>query len=187
MPLEVTFELSDKDLDFLCSKAAVAYGRTLCLDEDALIATTRDAFMCMQHSDAPRFVTERADKLKLLIEMLEDQAWLLTGEDRERVVKAIAYFAEPDDLIPDAIPGLGFLDDAIMIELVVRELEHEIEAYEDFCVAVARGYKAEGEMSSHDWLAIKREELHERMQRRRRRRNRGRGGSGGMKSPFDLF
>ena len=35
-------------------------------------------------------------------------------------------------MIPDTIPVLGYIDDAIMIELVVKELRHEIEAFEDF-------------------------------------------------------
>jgi uncharacterized membrane protein YkvA (DUF1232 family) len=59
--------------------------------------------------------------------------WKLPEPDRARVVNSLAYFCEPDDLIPDDVPGLGFLDDAIMVELVVRELRHEIDAYQDFC------------------------------------------------------
>jgi uncharacterized membrane protein YkvA (DUF1232 family) len=48
------------------------------------------------------------------------------------VVAALAYFADPNDAIPDNVPVLGYLDDAIMIELCVRDLKFEIEAYEDF-------------------------------------------------------
>ena len=36
-------------------------------------------------------------------------------------------------MIPDDIPIIGFIDDAIMIELVVRDLAAEIDAYADFC------------------------------------------------------
>ena len=48
------------------------------------------------------------------------------------VLAALAYVCDPEDIIPDDIPGIGLLDDAVMIELVFRELRHEIEAYEDF-------------------------------------------------------
>jgi uncharacterized membrane protein YkvA (DUF1232 family) len=79
------------------------------------------------------------------------------------VLNALAYFTEPDDLIPDHIPGLGFLDDAIMVELVVRELEHEIEAYRDFC-DFRESHTASGR---DDWLTERREELQTRMRQRR--------------------
>ena len=65
--------------------------------------------------------------------MLEDADWKLEGAHRQRVLEALAYFAEPGDLVPDHIPGLGFLDDAIMVDLVVRELRPELDAYELFC------------------------------------------------------
>ena len=81
----------------------------------------------------PDFVVERIRKLEQLIEMLRDRDWRLEGADRARILDAIAYFVDPDDLIPDRIPGIGYLDDAIMVELVARELMHELEAYEDFC------------------------------------------------------
>jgi uncharacterized membrane protein YkvA (DUF1232 family) len=48
------------------------------------------------------------------------------------VLQALAYFAEPSDLVPDQIPGLGFLDDAIMVELVVQDLRPELDAYAIF-------------------------------------------------------
>jgi len=84
-------------------------------------------------NQAPGFIVDRIRKLRLMIDMLSDIEWRLPHQDASRVLNALAYFSEPEDLIPDHIPGLGFLDDAIMIELVVRELKHEIEAYQDFC------------------------------------------------------
>ena len=89
----------------------------------------------------PDFVVERIRKLEQLIEMLLDRDWRLEGADRARILDAIAYFVDPDDLIPDRIPGIGYLDDAIMVELVARELTHELEAYEDFCEYRARRLK----------------------------------------------
>ena len=31
----------------------------------------------------------------------------------ESILGALVYFCDPEDLIPDNIPGLGYLDDAI--------------------------------------------------------------------------
>ena len=113
-----------------------------------------------------------------MIRMITDLEWRLPHDEVGRVLNALAYFAEPEDLIPDSIPGLGFLDDAIMVELVVRELRHEIEAYDDFCefrTAALEG--SEGRVSRTDWLNSRREALQSRM-RRRRKRGLSRAGSG---------
>ena len=64
--------------------------------------------------------------------MLKDVAWPMPESERQKAIAALAYFVDPYDLIPDRIPGLGFLDDAIAIELAVEKLRHEIAAYEKF-------------------------------------------------------
>lgn len=125
-------------------------------------------------SEAPGFIIERINRLRLMIDMLSDIEWRLPHKDATRVLNALAYFAEPEDLIPDHIPGLGFLDDAIMIELVVRELKHEIEAYQDFC-DYRRKLRESGEtkgVSRSGWLDNRRKELQARMHRRRGRSRR---------------
>ena len=74
--------------------------------------------------------------------MLTDPTGSSRNDERSPVLAALAYLCDPEDVIPDEIPGIGLLDDAVMIELVFRELRHELEAYEDFRavppVAVAR-------------------------------------------------
>ena len=47
-----------------------------------------------------------------MIRMLEDAEWKLEDPHRSRVLQALAYFVDPRDMIPDQIPGVGFLDDA---------------------------------------------------------------------------
>ena len=53
------------------------------------------------------------------------------------VVAAIIYFVNPVDLIPDALVGLGFLDDAAVISAVVRALQSDIQKYLSWEAAAA--------------------------------------------------
>ncbi len=62
----------------------------------------------------------------------EDAGFALPTEDPTNVLAALTYFASPDEIVPDNVPVLGLLDDAIMIELCVRELQHETEPYRNF-------------------------------------------------------
>ena len=94
-----------------------------------------------QQSEVPDFIRERLLRLDDMIAMVRDQAWALDEADRQRVLGALAYFADPNDISPDNVAVLGFLDDAVMIELSVRELAHELDAYEDFCDYRAREAK----------------------------------------------
>jgi uncharacterized membrane protein YkvA (DUF1232 family) len=105
--------------------------------------------------------------------MLDDSEWPLEDDDRNRIKAAVGYFALQKDMIPDKIPGLGFLDDALMAEIVARELKPELDGYRDFCEyrdneATLRGKK----VSREDWLASKRRQIWLRIKRRQQERRR---------------
>ncbi|MGB5812350.1 MAG: YkvA family protein [Polyangiales bacterium] len=187
--MRVTFDLSDDDLKYFKRALKEVRVRAKHMTEDEVVKAARallDQMLCVS---APAFVCERMSKLSDLIAMLEDSEWALTGRDRERVVRSLTYFAEPDDIIPDKVPVLGFLDDAIMVELVVGELEHELSAYADFCgfrkTREERFGPDEDPATREEWISARRQSLHARMRRRRSRRK-PRGGSGG-RSPIALW
>jgi len=168
MSLRVSFELDESDLRHFQLIMREARKTTARAPPEDIVAAAEDLLGTIGN-ELPRFIVERLDKLRLMIAMLTDIDWRLPHKDANRVLNALAYFTEPDDLIPDHIPGLGFLDDAIMIELVVRELRHEIEAYQDFCEYRDR-QAAKGDGASREgWLDARRKELQARMRRRRRR------------------
>jgi len=167
--LRISFELDDQDLQhfqLIMDEARRAASR---MAPEDIVAAAENLLTEVPEHGAPGFILERLDKLRLMIRMLSDIEWRLPHNDASRVLNALAYFAEPEDLIPDHIPGLGFLDDAIMIELVVRELRHEVEAYHDFC-EYRDHQTAKGDGASRaSWLEARRKELQARMRRRRRR------------------
>jgi uncharacterized membrane protein YkvA (DUF1232 family) len=166
--LRISFELDDNDLrhfQLIMDEARRAACR---MPPEDIVAAAEDLLAEVPESAAPGFIIERLDKLRLMIRMLSDLEWRLPHNDATRVLNALAYFAEPEDLIPDNIPGLGFLDDAIMIELVVRELKHEVEAYQDFCNYRDRQSDNGDSTSREGWLNGRRKELQARMRRRRK-------------------
>jgi len=160
--MRIVLDLSDKDVRYFRSCLQTVKRGNLGSDEAVVLKAAADLMDQVAAAEAPEFVRERIGKLALLVQMLEDQRWRLTGQDRARVLNVLAYFVDPDDLIPDRIPGLGYLDDAIMVELVLQELKHEIDAYQKFCEFQESGERAPEEM------AQKRLQLQARMRRNRR-------------------
>ena len=175
MGLRVSFELDDDDLKHFRLIMREARKSAARQAPEEIVASAEALLGQIRESRVPRFIAERLEKLKIMIQMLKDHEWRLPGAESTRVLNALAYFTEPEDLIPDHIPGVGFLDDAIMVELLVRELKHEIEAYIDFCDFRAKQQPKPGikrktsDMSRDQWLAQRRDRLQSRMRRRRKR------------------
>src|SRR5258705_2045370 len=130
--MRIVLDLSEKDIRYFRSCLQTVKKGNLSSDESVVLKAASDLMAQVAAAEAPEFVQDRIGKLALLVQMLEDQRWRLTGADRARVLNVLAYFVDPDDLIPDRIPGLGYLDDAIMVELVLQELRHELDAYQKF-------------------------------------------------------
>lgn len=190
VPLKVTFELSDKDLRHFKRVMLEAREKAKDRPESQLVDSARQLLAQVRGAPLPGFIESRLLQLETMIEMLEDGEWNLTGTDRERISSALAYFDEPMDLIPDAVPGFGFLDDAVMVELVVRDLKHDIEAFEDFRTyrkAETKRRGKENEISRDEWVASKRSQLHQRMRRRRRSRGKTSARGARTRSPFSLW
>ncbi len=173
MSLAITIELGDADLQHFIEAMHRSQKEAKDLSAREITDAASKLLVEGHQITLPNFIAERLGKLDSMIAMVNDEGFALPEEDRNRVLACLTYFANPQDIIPDSVPVLGFLDDAIMIELCVKELQHEIEAYEDFVVyrkdeAVRRGVDvATLKTERMEWAEARRVELIDRMRRRR--------------------
>jgi len=189
MTMRIVLELSDKDLSHFRKLARQAMQSSKEANPDEVVAGARKLLDDISGSKPSEFIRSRLALVGTMIDMLVDEGWGMQEVGRKRVLTALAYLVQSDDLIPDTIPGVGFLDDAIMIELLARELKPELDAYDDFVKYRAAEAKRLGkkpeELNRTDYLKAREQALLSRM-RRRRRSSRSTGG-GRRRSPFSLF
>jgi uncharacterized membrane protein YkvA (DUF1232 family) len=115
-----------------------------------------------QTKKTPTFVTESVNVLEDLLQMIQDSDYELPKGPRTEVLAALSYFANPEDLIPDQVPGLGFLDDAIMIKILENEFKHELWGYRQF-----RKFREGAEQ--RPWTTVARQRLPARLDEYRKR------------------
>ncbi len=177
MSLDISITFSDSDLEQFIEarnrRKDEAEKKIGTQDAASIVAGTRRLLEKTRGRHLPNFVEARLKHLDTMIAMIEDVGFGLPEANRDHVLAVLAYFSSPEDLVPDDVPILGFLDDAIVIELCVRELQPEIEAYHDFHrwrdnEATRRGENnAALTLSRVEWAEARRAETLERMRRRR--------------------
>lgn len=174
MPLDINIQLSDDDLQFFVKGMHDVEASVKDTSPDTIIAAAQKLLNETRGASVPPFIAERLDSVESMISMAKDVGFGLPDADRQRVLAALAYLADPNDAIPDAVPVLGFLDDAVMIELCRQDLRFEIEAYDDFCAWRTDEAKARGEdpaklmVQRVDWADACAAETIARMHRRRK-------------------
>jgi len=73
------------------------------------------------------------DKVQLLFSIAGD--WvngryrMISKKSIILIMMGLVYFVSPLDLIPDFIVGLGFIDDAAVLGLVINQIDKELEKY----------------------------------------------------------
>ena len=72
------------------------------------------------------------DDVKILFDMITDKEYKIDKKTFAVIAGALAYLVLPTDIIPDFIPGVGFVDDAYVIATVIKRLKSEIDNYKRF-------------------------------------------------------
>jgi len=167
MTSNLVIELDEQDMKQLEEIFRAARMELGDVSQSDIISACRELLRKAEGAGAPGFIMKRLHRLDELVTMVLDKDWDLPADDVKRVINALAYFANAEDLIPDSVPGLGYFDDAVMVDLVVRELRPEIAAYESFCefreneVANRVELGDERSVTRLDWLEEQRKQVQE--------------------------
>ncbi len=186
MPFRLSFNLRDEDLCHLEEVAQQVQARTREQSAEAIVAAAREVLEHGERAHVAQFVRERFVRLRTLIDMASDPDWQPSDADHQRLLNALACFSATEQ----SEGAVGLLEHGIMIELVSRDLEHDLDAYHAFCKLRDRASKrrrpgAEQSEQRDEWLAQKRTELQLRM-RERRERDLDKAGSA-VRRLFSLF
>lgn len=97
-----------------------------------VLLLVRDAYTRM--SDHASALKGMQHDLRLLLQMMS--AWARRSYQRVPwsvlllTTGAVIYFVAPVDLIPDALIGIGFVDDVAVVSMVVRAVRKELDRFE---------------------------------------------------------
>ena len=130
---KVTFTLDESDANYFRSLYRKAKKGAKNQSRDQVIRDARGIVKDVRSSKkTPIFVQDAITVLADLVDLIQDDAYAAPPKVQKEVLAALAYFSDPEDLIPDHIPGLGFLDDAIMVKFIEDEFKHELWGYRKF-------------------------------------------------------
>jgi len=113
----------------------------------------------------PGSVREPLSVIPRVADLLDSPHWDTDAAAREQFAGALAYFVDPDDLIPDGDSRYGFLDDAFVLKLALAEARHEWFAWCDYIDYVA-AHPEEAGIDRATWMTRRRERLEQELRRR---------------------
>ena len=107
-------------------------GRPQHLDSDQIATAARLLADATDGQDMPTCIEQRLQQAEALSSMFQDRGWKPADQAFKPVRAVLAYLQDAEDLIPDWMPRVGRLDDAIVIETAWPQLSGEVLSYLDF-------------------------------------------------------
>lgn len=145
------------------------------LDGPQLAGAARRLSRAVGAGNESRFIQTRMRRVCEMRALLGDAQWTCEPQLRERMQAVVAYIDDAPGLVPDDVPGIGGLDDALLVDLAMESLRGELDEYADFCRYRASEAARQGTASEQvpmdraEWSARRQEEILMERQLRRAR------------------
>lgn len=131
----------------------------------SLAQRAREHHVALNGSAMPNTVRASLELVPSIADLLSSPHWQAPEAARDRFAGALAYFVQPDDLIPDDDGRYGYLDDAFVLKLALAESSHEWLAWRDYSDYVAT-HPAETGIDRRTWMLHRRERLDVELRKR---------------------
>jgi uncharacterized membrane protein YkvA (DUF1232 family) len=160
---KVAFDLDEKDAAYFRDLYKQAKVNAAKLEPDTILKDARKLIEKVRTSEhVPRFVLDAIQTLEDMTQIILDEEYRAPQPVKNQVLAGLAYFANAEDLIPDHVPALGFLDDAIMVKFIEEEFKNELWGYRRF-------RKLRDSSEQRPWSAPASDRLRQRLESDRRR------------------
>jgi uncharacterized membrane protein YkvA (DUF1232 family) len=137
------------------------------------ITQARKEIAAIRNTNADSYILNQVNNLEAMMSMVEDKVWKIKKDSMEKINATIKYFVDDDDIIPDNIPGIGYLDDCIIIDNTMDDVCDELSEFEDFS-RTRLVYAHDEKFTFEEWQKIKDQEATSRVRNRMFRRSRRR-------------
>ena len=137
------------------------------------VAQAKKEIAGIRAGNSDGYILSQVNNLEAMIAMVEDKVWKIKKVNMEKINATIKYFVDDDDVIPDNIPGIGYLDDCIIIDSTMDDVCDELMEFQDFS-RTRLVYARDEEFTFEDWGKIKNQEATSRVRNRMLRRSRRR-------------
>lgn len=166
------FDLTAAAVDRFNSLLARLGRRAAPLDCDRLATAARELRVRAAGTSEPPCIVQRMKRLEAAARMIGDGQWEAAGDAGDTAALMVHYARGSYQLLPDSLPTIGHLDEAIAVEAAWPALGREVAAFLDYCrirslEAALRGLEIGGfTFTRRDWEEARQAEYALEKQRR---------------------
>jgi hypothetical protein len=103
------------------------------LDRDQLVTASRELAGRSPSAPCPASIAQRLRLADTVERMINDATWQPASEVIAPARLVVDYVHGAHELIPEQVPRIGHLDDAILLDAAWPKLAGEVDSYRDYC------------------------------------------------------